>query len=111
MSGVNVHPCTTMAEVRQHIDALDAQIVALLARRTGYVAQAGRIKQSETQIVDTPRIEFIVQRVRGLMAEHGAAPDVAEATYRALIGASIDFERGEFARKHTYIETGMSHAD
>ena len=90
--------CTTMAEVRTHIDALDTRIVALLAERGGYVAQAARIKPSADLIFDHDRIEFIVQRVRQMARAQGAPEAVAEATYRAMIGAFIEFERGEFAR-------------
>jgi hypothetical protein len=32
------------------------------------------------------------------MAARAAPPDIAEATYRSLIGASIAFEQQEFAR-------------
>ena len=98
MSQIMVKHCDTMAEVRQHIDALDDRIVALLAERSGYVAQAARIKQRADQIVDTARIEFIVERVRAQAREAGAPEAVMEATYRAMIDAFIEFERGEFAR-------------
>ena len=40
--------CSHMAEVRAHIDALDAQIVPLLALRCGYVAQAGASSKTRT---------------------------------------------------------------
>ena len=36
--------CNSMSEVRSGIDALDAQIVALLARRFAYMRAAARIK-------------------------------------------------------------------
>jgi chorismate mutase len=53
----NTHPsvehCQTMADVRRNIDALDERIVALVAERSAYVAQAARIKQSADDIVDT----------------------------------------------------------
>jgi isochorismate pyruvate lyase len=90
--------CTTMGEVRQHIDALDDKIVALLSERGGYVAQAARIKLRADQIVDLDRIERIVLRVRQMSLEQGAPEAVAEATYRAMIDAFIAFERGEFER-------------
>ena len=93
-----VRHCRTMADVRREIDALDDAIVALIAERSGYVAQAARIKQDAGQIVDEARIEFIVARVRAQAEELGAPPDVLEATYRAMIAASIEFERAEFAR-------------
>ena len=98
MSRIIVQHCATMAEVRQHINALDDRIVALLAERSGYVAQAARIKQRVDQIVDTARIECIVERVRVQARETGAPEAVMEATYRAMIDASIEFERGEFQR-------------
>lgn len=94
---VAVH-CQSMSDVRAHIDALDARIVSLLVERTGYMTEAARIKQNESQIVDTARIDFIVQRVRHLAQAQGGQADVAEAAYRALIAASIAFERSEFAR-------------
>ena len=89
--------CRDMTEVRAAIDALDEQIVALLARRTGYVAEAARIKGDESQIVDLLRVEYIVDRVKRQASELGAPPEVVESAYRALIGASIEFERRQFA--------------
>ena len=93
-----VHPCNTMAEVRQHIDALDARIVPLLAERGGYVAQAARIKLNANQVYDQERIDFIVDRVKAMARELGAPEAVIEATYRAMIDGFIEFEHGEFAR-------------
>jgi isochorismate pyruvate lyase len=86
-----------MTEVRANIDALDEQIVALLARRTGFVAQAARIKADESQIVDKARVEYIVDRVKAQARELGAPEEVIEAAYRALIDASIEFERKQYA--------------
>ena len=91
-----VEHCETMLDVRLHIDRLDQRIVALLAERSGYVAQAGRIKQNANQIFDGPRIEFIIDRVRAQAAAAGAPEAVIEATYRAMIAAFIEFEHGEF---------------
>ena len=96
--GMTVAHCQTMADVRAHIDALDAVIVPLIAQRSGYVAQAARIKQSASQIVDEARIEFIVNRVSAQAEALGAPPQVLAATYRAMIAAFIEYERGEFAR-------------
>ena len=93
-----IQHCDTMADVRRHIDEIDTRIVALLAERGGYVAQAARIKQDAAQIVDATRIEFIVERVREMARELDAPEAVMEATYRAMIAAFIEFERAEFAR-------------
>ena len=93
-----VQHCHTMADVREHIDALDERIVALIVERSGYVAQAARIKQNATEVHDQARIDFIVDRVKAMATEQGAPGAVIEAAYRAMIDASIEFERGEFKR-------------
>jgi isochorismate pyruvate lyase len=98
MNKPTIHACRSMAEVRSHIDALDSRIVPLLAERSGYVAQAARIKQHADQVHDQDRIDFIVSRVKAMARGLDAPEAVVEATYRALIAASIEFERGEFAR-------------
>ncbi|WP_092008210.1 chorismate mutase [Polaromonas sp. OV174] len=90
--------CNSMAEVRQHIDALDQRIVALMAERSGYMTQAARIKQDVNQVHDQDRIDFIVDRVKAMAREMGAPDAVIEAAYRAMIDASIAFEHDEFAR-------------
>ena len=96
-----IHPvahCDAMADVRSHIDALDERIVALMVERSGYMTQAARIKQSADQVHDQARIDFIVARVKAMAATQGAPESVIEAAYRAMIDASIEFERGEFKR-------------
>ncbi|HEY0201589.1 MAG TPA: chorismate mutase, partial [Burkholderiaceae bacterium] len=90
--------CETMDDVRHHIDALDDRIVALIAERSGYVAQAAHIKQSADQVYDGPRIEFIVDRVRAGARSFGAPEAVLEAAYRAMIDAFITFEGHTFQR-------------
>lgn len=93
-----VEHCDTMLDVRRNIDALDQRIVALMAERSGYVAQAARIKQNADQVHDQARIDFIVNRVGAMAAEQGAPAVVIEAAFRAMIDAFIEFERGEFQR-------------
>ena len=96
-----IHPvahCDTMLDVRRNIDALEQRIVALMAERSGYVAQAARIKQDANLVHDQARIDFIVARVSAMAAEQGAPAVVIEAAFRAMIDAFIEFERGEFQR-------------
>ena len=48
--------CTTMAEVRAGVDALDRELVALLRRRFDYMDAAARIKPERGQVRDEARI-------------------------------------------------------
>ncbi|MFT3813457.1 MAG: chorismate mutase [Acidovorax sp.] len=90
--------CTTMAEVRREVDALDDLIVPLLVQRTGYMTQAARIKQQESQVRDEARIEAIVQRVREHAAAEGGDAGLIETIYRGMMEACIAYEHREFAR-------------
>jgi isochorismate pyruvate lyase len=87
-------PCASLAEVRDNIDRLDRLIVPLLAERAGYVAQAGRLKDSRDKVVDVPRIEQIIAKVRALAGDEGMDSDLAERIYRAMIDAYIAYETG-----------------
>lgn len=87
-----VEHCSDMTDVRRNIDALDAELVELLALRGAYVAQAARIKNDENLVVDEERIEYIVQRVRQLAEQSTLPADIAERTWRPMIAAYIDFE-------------------
>ena len=102
------HHCTTMAEVRQYIDALDERITALIAERSDYMTQAARIKQRADQIVDLERVEFIVARVKAQAASLGAPPEILDATYRAMINASIAYEQRTFDHIHAHKHAGAS---
>ncbi len=92
--------CANLDEVRDNIDRVDREIVALLAERQGYVTQAARMKSSVAEVVDQARIEDIIAKVRAIAAEHGADADVVERIYRRMIACYIDFETAEHARIH-----------
>ena len=73
----------TLAEVRQAIDALDGQLIGLLARRQQLVAQAGRLKpKHDAQAVAAPeRVTQVLKARREQAAAAGLSPDVAEAVW------------------------------
>lgn len=82
-----------LAEVRERIDALDAQIVALLAERGRYVKDAARFKLDSFQVSAPQRQQEVIDKVKRLADETGAYPEVVEACYRALIAGFIAREQ------------------
>lgn len=52
----SVVPCASLDEVRQHIDRIDRQLVALIAERGGYVAQAAGFKRSADDVAAPQRV-------------------------------------------------------
>lgn len=92
--------CRDMSEVRAEIDALDRDIVALLADRLHFIGEAARIKASRDAVRDEPRIEDVVAKVRAAAQAAGMNPDFIEPLYRDLIERSIAHEFAAFDRLH-----------
>ena len=92
--------CASLGEVRDNIDRIDRQIVALMAERGKYVAEAGRFKADPAAVSAPARVEAIIVKVKALAREDGLAEPVAEGAYRAMIAAFEDYEREEWARRN-----------
>lgn len=86
--------CTTMAEVRQGVDALDRALVAMLLERQGYMDAAARIKQDREAVRDNARVEDVVTKVKAEARKVGLSEDIAEPVWRTLIECCIAYEFG-----------------
>ena len=89
--------CQTLDEVRANIDRIDHDIVRLMAERGRYVHEAARFKANPAQVEAPERAEAVVKKAMALAEADGLSPKVAEAAYRAMIRAFIDYEQGVFA--------------
>jgi isochorismate pyruvate lyase len=84
--------CSTMAEVRQGVDALDRALVGLLAERQRYMAAAARIKPGREAVRDAARIEQVVGKVKAAARKAGLSEAIAEPVWRTLIDRCIAYE-------------------
>jgi len=89
----------SLDDVRINIDRLDREIISLMAERGTFVRQAARFKTSLTDVDAPKRVEQVIDKVREQATGKGLDPQIAEATYRAMIDAFIEFERSVFHRK------------
>lgn len=91
----------SLGALRTRIDALDTQIVALLAERGRCVRDATRFKRDPAQVSAPERQAQVFARVRRLAAaeapEWTALPDVVESAYRALVAGFVAAEQRFFA--------------
>lgn len=99
--------CHSLAEVRARIDGVDRALVALLAERGAYVAQAASFKRSAAEVPAPQRVAQVIARVRGLAGELGADPEVVAATWQAMIGAFIAAE----TRLHADLQRAAAHGE
>lgn len=82
--------CNSMADIRAAIDSLDADLVAMFARRVSYIDRAAQIK-SEVGLPAriTPRVEEVAANVRAHATTHGLPPDLIEKLWRKVMEWSI----------------------
>lgn len=93
--------CTSLDQIRSHIDQIDSQLVALIAQRGAYVQQAATFKRNLQEVAAPQRVEQVIAKVKQLALKHQADPQVIEATWRAMIGAFINAEHNLFAAAQT----------
>ena len=91
--------CATLGEVRDNIDRIDRAIIAAMAERGKYVHEAARFKKNPADVEAPQRVEQVVRKAKALAAEDGLSPEVAEATYRAMVRAFTTYEQGVVAEQ------------
>jgi isochorismate pyruvate lyase len=84
--------CSDMAEVRAGVDMLDAQLVALIARRFAYMDAAARIKDDRSAVRDEKRKAEVLGNVRRAALDQRIPQDVVAQIWESLIEGSIAYE-------------------
>jgi isochorismate pyruvate lyase len=90
--------CTTMAEVRAGVDVLDAELVALLATRFGYMRAAARLKPSRDAVRDEARKASVIAAAVAEAEAKGIPADVVADIWERLVEGSIAYEFAEWDR-------------
>ena len=88
----------TMADVRHEVDRIDRLLVALLVERQSFMDAAARIKGSRHSVLDRPRIEDVVSKVKAAAGQQGLSAAIAEPVWRTLIDRCIAYEFESFDR-------------
>lgn len=88
-----------MEDLRRLIDALDADLVALLRRRQDCIDRATVLKPSEGLPARVPaRIDDVLAKVRARSESVDLDPDLSEALWRLMIEWAIAREERVMAR-------------
>jgi len=85
--------CSSIEELREQIDAIDGEIIDLLAKRWTYVDQVWRTKV-DSQVVSVPkRIETMLEKARQRAEASGLPVWVAEALWKEVIRLGVAYEK------------------
>jgi chorismate mutase/prephenate dehydrogenase len=83
----------TLAELRVQLDAVDRQVLQLLAERMRIVTSVARYKRNEKlEIRDAERERQVLEARRALAVELGLDPAPIESIYRQIFLASRDYQ-------------------
>jgi isochorismate pyruvate lyase len=80
----------SLDDLRRQIDALDAELVRVLAQREQVVHEISKCKVDEQAVRDPSRVEAVVTQARQRIAANGGSPALAERVYRAMVGFFIE---------------------
>lgn len=83
-----------MTDVRAGVDATDAQLIALLATRFGYMRAAARIKPERTAVRDEARKAQVIANAAALGETAGIPAKHIAAVWEELVEQSIAYELG-----------------
>lgn len=82
-----------MSDVRRIIDALDDELVALLAKRQRQIERAAKVKPALGIPARVPdRVDEVLARVLGAARREGLSVEVAMNLWTAIIEWSISYE-------------------
>lgn len=86
-------PELALADLRRRIDGVDAELVALLAKRQRCVEEVIAIKRSAQLPARIPaRIDEVLAHIRELAKAQNVEPDLAVAVWREMIEQFIAYE-------------------
>ena len=85
-------PMETMTDVREQVDRIDAEIIALMAQRFACMDAAARIKQDRNVVRDEVRKAAVLQNVKQLAEKAGIPVPLMAAIWEMLVETSISYE-------------------
>ncbi len=91
-----------LSQLRETIEAIDRELLALLARRLEVVVPIAEAKlEAASPFRDALREGIVFSRVRELAREHGLDPHRAEALYRVLLDWSVARQQEHVRQRET----------
>jgi isochorismate pyruvate lyase len=93
---MQIKNCNSLEEVRSEIDAVDADILHLIAKRKEYVKQAAKFKHTIDEVKAEDRVDHVVDHVRHLALTLGVNPNMVTDIYKQMIEDMVESEIAEF---------------
>ncbi|HET6590954.1 MAG TPA: chorismate mutase [Candidatus Nitrosocosmicus sp.] len=96
---MDIKDCSSLEEIRYHIDLLDREIVSLLAKRGEYVRQAAKFKENIGSVEDKNRINEIITKVAKYAKEINFDSSIVAQIYAYMIRIYVEYEKKSFRQR------------
>ena len=90
--------CRSLEEIREGMDSLDRQIIAILAQRVAYVKAAAQFKTSAAAVSAPDRVQKVLDTRRDWAQEAGLDGEVVRTLYRDIVTYCVSEERKHWER-------------
>ena len=85
--------------IRKKLDKLDNSLIKLIKKRTILVKDVLKLKEYKNEIVDTKRINKILNNIKKKSIRNKIDPKITKRIWINMIYAYIDFEKRNFKKK------------
>ena len=93
---MEIKKCNTLDEARIEIDAVDKEIVELIAKRNEYIKQIAHFKTSIEEVKAEDRISDVISAVRQQAIGLDLSPNLINDLYVRMIDGMVESEISEF---------------
>ena len=93
--------CANLDEIRAGMDAIDREIVALIANRVAYVRAAAAFKTSSANVAAPDRVAAVLKTRREWAEAKGLSGEVIESLYRDLVTYCVSEEHKQWLATHS----------
>lgn len=93
---MEIKKCNTLDEARVEIDAVDKEIVELIAKRNEYIKQIAHFKTTIDEVKAEERIDDVISKVRQQAIELDLSPNLINDLYIRMIDGMVESEIVEF---------------
>jgi isochorismate pyruvate lyase len=99
---MEVKKCNTLEEARVEIDAVDREIVELIAKRNEYIKQIAHFKTSVDEVKAEDRIADVISNVRAQAISLDLSPNLINDLYVRMIDEMVESEISELKNAQRY---------
>jgi isochorismate pyruvate lyase len=85
--------CQSLEEIREGMDAIDRQVIALLAQRVAYVKAAAKFKTSAAAVAAPDRVQKVLDTRRDWAHAAGLDGGVIRDLYRDIVSYCVGEEK------------------